>query len=278
VSQEELRLSPPDLFAAGPFAALDFETATPDGRDACSIGVVTFDSDGKITEEFYEKIRPLGGRVAEQNQRVHGLSWKDLEESPSFPEVWERAREIIAPCRAFVAHNAPSDAAVLRKCEEHWKITPRAAMPWICTMKLAASVMPNQPRKLKDLAALFAIPFPSQHEALSDARTAARVFLCLRPLLRSDLSGPATDPPEPDAALLLSRIQSLEADLARLAPQPPPLELRLQEDLRGRGRAFRIVQGPHTARAFTEALTLSAAARPHWWRGWFAANEHLSRK
>ena len=94
------------------FAAIDFETANGQRSSICSVGLVIV-RDGEVKERIYRLIRPRPNYYTEFCTRVHGLTYHDTIEAPSFPEVWE---ELAPYCTGlpFVAHNSPFDEGCLR--------------------------------------------------------------------------------------------------------------------------------------------------------------------
>lgn len=75
------------------FAAIDFETANRERSSVCSVGIVIV-KDGKITDKIYRLIRPYPNYYSYWNTQVHGLTFNDTAQAPTFPEVW---REIAPP-------------------------------------------------------------------------------------------------------------------------------------------------------------------------------------
>ena len=75
------------------FAAIDFETANFERGSACSVGVVVV-RDGKVADTFYSLIQPEPNYYNYWCTRVHGLTRKDTDDAPIFPEEcprWWRA-------------------------------------------------------------------------------------------------------------------------------------------------------------------------------------------
>jgi DNA polymerase-3 subunit epsilon len=75
------------------FIALDFETANNDRSSACAIGLVKVEN-GKIVAKESRLINPhtnfLHFCVA-----VHGLTEVDVEDAPSFDEVWQELSPLL---------------------------------------------------------------------------------------------------------------------------------------------------------------------------------------
>ena len=67
------------------FAAIDFETANNRRNSACSVSIVTV-RDNEIEDQVTYLIRPPT-RYFEFTD-IHGISWEDVEDMPSFGELW----------------------------------------------------------------------------------------------------------------------------------------------------------------------------------------------
>ena len=68
------------------FVALDFETANQYRSSVCSIGLV-FVENSKITETFYELIKPCPNYYSPFCTQIHGLSQSDTKNARLFPEI-----------------------------------------------------------------------------------------------------------------------------------------------------------------------------------------------
>ena len=74
------------------FAAIDFETADYWRDSACSVGLVLVE-DKCIAERYYRLIRPPRKNFVFSH--IHGLTWDDVRDSPSFRKLWPDLRDII---------------------------------------------------------------------------------------------------------------------------------------------------------------------------------------
>jgi DNA polymerase-3 subunit epsilon len=82
--------------------------------------------------------------------------------------------------RKIVAHNESFDRSVLRQCIAHYGLSSQGLFlhkNWDCTVKISRS-LGYAPNKLSDCCARFNIPL-QHHEALSDARACAKLYLQL---------------------------------------------------------------------------------------------------
>ena len=129
---------------------------------------------------------------------VHGITWERVKDAPRFEEVWgeiDAALRRHAP-KVLVAHNAPFDEGIIRasllrfykKREDDYDLSPLP--PFRCTLDLARSHWRMSPANLAAVSNAMSIPL-THHDAESDARAAARVFLAA---LRDGV-GPKRYPP-----------------------------------------------------------------------------------
>ena len=158
------------------FVAIDFETATHHMYSACSVGIVTVEN-GIITDEFTTLIQPPDNFYSHHNINVHGITPKDTQNFGTFKdhyiEIYKRLLH-----RKVVAHNESFDRNVLRRSISHYGLSSqglRLHRDWECTVKIYRS-LGFHPNKLSDCCARLNIPL-NHHEALSDARACAKLYL-----------------------------------------------------------------------------------------------------
>lgn len=101
------------------FVAIDFETANGRRSSVCSVGIVIV-RDGVIVDRFYSLIQPAPNYYTYWTTEVHGLTRRDTDGQPTFPEVWAQVAEKIKGL-PLVAHNRPFDEQYLRSMI--WNIT-----------------------------------------------------------------------------------------------------------------------------------------------------------
>ncbi|MEI3451884.1 MAG: exonuclease domain-containing protein [Bilophila wadsworthia] len=109
------------------YAALDFETADYQPDSACAVGSPKV-SEGRIVDTLYSLIRPPRGRVL--FTWVHGITWKDVCDSPTFGEFWPQMAAFLGDVTHLVAHNAPFDRRVLEACCQAYGL-PHPQWPFI---------------------------------------------------------------------------------------------------------------------------------------------------
>lgn len=94
------------------FAAIDFETANNERTSVCSVGIVVY-RDGKKVDDFYSLIKPEPEYYNYWCTQVHGLTRRDTENAPIFPEVWKLVEPKIQGL-PLVAHNKAFDESCLK--------------------------------------------------------------------------------------------------------------------------------------------------------------------
>ena len=88
------------------YVALDFETADYQPDSACAVGLAKVRG-GEVVDTLYSLIRPPRRRVL--FTWVHGITWKDVQGSPTFLEFWPQMASFLQGVTHLVAHNAPFD-------------------------------------------------------------------------------------------------------------------------------------------------------------------------
>lgn len=154
------------------FTAIDFETADYGRDSACSVALVHVRG-GRIVDQRVQLLRPPRRRFV--FTYIHGLTWEDVKEAPTFAEAWPDLAPLCEGSKFMAAHNAPFDKSVLRACCEAAGLT-MPALPFQCTVKMARAAWDVFPTKLPHVCDRLGIPL-DHHEALSDARACAQIVL-----------------------------------------------------------------------------------------------------
>lgn len=162
-------LSPDD------FVAIDFETSGRTNDSACAVGLVRI-TGGQIGDTYYTLIRPPSPVVL--FTWVHGLTWQDLKDAPTFPEVWPEMAAFMKGASGLVAHNAPFDRSVLYGCCASFGCA-YPGLPFYDTLKGARRCLPPGSKSLDHVCSYFHIEL-NHHQALSDAEACARIFVELQ--------------------------------------------------------------------------------------------------
>ncbi len=156
------------------FLSLDFETASRHRGSVCAIGLVHVVND-EIVEEKYSLVRPLDPYFDPFCESVHGISWEDVKNEPTFEELWPELLGYFQD-NLVIAHNASFDISVLRHALDQYHL-PYPTMEYNCTVNIAKKTWPEFFNyKLNTIAHYLDLTF-EHHHALEDARVAANILL-----------------------------------------------------------------------------------------------------
>lgn len=158
------------------FTAIDFETATGAPESICAVGIVTVEN-GLIVEEYSTLIQPPNNEYWYRNIMCHGIKPVQTLEAKTFDDVFpEIHRRLFG--RTLVAHNEAFDRNVLKKTMKYYglyydelEISDR----WECTCRIYRA-KGYKPANLKYCSDRNNIAL-NHHEALSDARACAQLYL-----------------------------------------------------------------------------------------------------
>lgn len=182
---------------------LDTETTgfnAPDGRAGRLVQLAWVRLDrGREVETGNLLVRPDGFTIPADAVAVHGITTEQAhDEGIALQDVLDRMEAAAVGCRVLVAHNAAFDRGVLR---DEWRrlgrTSPLEAYRWACTKEAGTDVcrIPNHHGwkwpTLEELHHhLFGTSVEDAHDALVDARAAARCWQRLREL------DAGSDPPQ----------------------------------------------------------------------------------
>lgn len=156
------------------FTAIDFETAT--GFHPCSVGIVSVEN-GIIVDEFVSLIKPPRNEYSPYTIAVHGIYPHHTINAKTFKEVFPEIQKRLQN-RVVVAHNESFDRNVLAKSMAlnglDYSLL-NIGLRWECTVKIFKG-KGIKPTKLSDCCREFNIEL-NHHEALSDARACAKLYL-----------------------------------------------------------------------------------------------------
>lgn len=162
------------------FVAVDFETANSDLTSACAMGIAVV-RNGCLTESTSYLIRPPSSEFV--FTYLHGLTWEDVCEAPSFCDLWDDLRERLS-LEILVAHNAIFDKSVFSECLRHYGIQ-HPVNPFLCSMQLAKRAFGFRRLKLDYVCKHLKIAL-RHHDAESDAQAAANIIIKAAPRLGTD--------------------------------------------------------------------------------------------
>lgn len=155
---------------ASEYAVVDVETANPARRSICQIGLVLMCGTEEVSAASWF-VDPKGPLTLTW---IHGITEDMLRGAPSFPDLYPTLIETIGG-RPIVSHSE-FDPQAFRACTSHYDL-PEIVGPWIDSMDMLIHIH-DRPRPqsyaLDDICEAYGIPL-KHHDALSDARAAARI-------------------------------------------------------------------------------------------------------
>lgn len=155
------------------FTAIDFETANSYRGSACSIGLVKVEN-GIIADRFSYLIKPEPFVFDPFNVSIHGISGEDVQDAPSFSELWPTLLSRISG--PLVAHNASFDMSVLRRVMDDSSLQ-YPDTDYFCTRVISALAWPDYPTyALSHIANTLGISF-AHHDAEEDAFACAAIAI-----------------------------------------------------------------------------------------------------
>ena len=154
------------------FAAIDFETANYSHSSVCSVGIVIV-KNGEIVDTFYSLIKPEPNYYNYWCTQVHGLTHKDTDSAPLFPDVWKQIEPKIQGL-PLVAHNKAFDESCLRAVFRCYQMD-YPEYPFFCTCIASrrhfGKSLPNH--QLHVVAEACGFQLKNHHHALADAEACA---------------------------------------------------------------------------------------------------------
>lgn len=157
------------------FNSIDFETADSTRFSPCELAIVQV-RDGLIIGEHRWKIKPPCWPYFDDfNIDIHGLGPKDVEDSPTFDQLWPEIKEYFEG-QLVVAHNASFDISVLCQTLAHYQIEA-PSLRYICSYITSKHSWPGHWGYGLDALCYTHKIRLNHHNALSDAKATAKLFL-----------------------------------------------------------------------------------------------------
>ncbi len=155
------------------YIAFDVETPNRYNNRMSAIGISVVE-DGRIVDSFFSLVDP------EQpfdrfNTQLTGIDSEAVAGAPTFDGLWPRIEPLLSS-GILVAHNAPFDMGVLKKCLRAYGIEWRAQAPAVCTVRMGRRLLPDVSHRLNDMCAYYGIDL-RHHRADSDSRACALLLL-----------------------------------------------------------------------------------------------------
>ena len=158
----------------GNFAAVDLDTANGSRSSICRIGVIVVKG-GKITNRFYSLVEPIPNHYTDWTSEVHGLTNKDTDGKPKFPEVWAQVSDLIKGL-PLVAHNRIFDEACLRAAFAAYGME-YPAYDFYCTLKASRKYLDLPSHRLHTVAEACGFNLTSRQDVLASAEACAAIAL-----------------------------------------------------------------------------------------------------
>ena len=153
------------------FAAIDFETANSERSSVCSVGMVIV-RNNEIVDSFYSLINPEPNYYNYWCTKVHGLTSRDTDDAPVFPEVWKQIAPLIEGL-PLVAHNSPFDESCLKAVFRVYQMD-YPDYKFYDTLSMARRTMKGlENHQLHTVAATCGYQLDNHHHALADAEACA---------------------------------------------------------------------------------------------------------
>ena len=149
------------------FTAIDFETAHGKRWSICQVGLVRVEN-GNITNELSILVQPPNNFYWDRFIDIHGITPQTTKHAPTFDKIWHKVEPFIKN-QAVVAHNGFCfDFPVLAQTLQYYGLEVPEYNKH-CTYRLFRN-------NLAALCMKYNIPL-NHHEALSDARACAKLFV-----------------------------------------------------------------------------------------------------
>jgi DNA polymerase-3 subunit epsilon len=140
----------------------------------CSVGIVIV-RNGEIVDKFYSLIQPSPNYYTSWTTDVHGLTRRDTDGMPTFPEVWAQIADKIKGL-PLVAHNKAFDESCLKAVFEEYDMEyPK--YQFYCTLTAARRNLKLPSNQLHVVAEACGYDLANHHHALADAEACAAIAL-----------------------------------------------------------------------------------------------------
>ena len=113
------------------YIAFDVETPNRYNDRISAIGIAVVE-DGEIVHNFYSLVNPETG-FDWFNTQLTGIDEAAVADAPTFAELWDQIEPIMGS-GILVAHNAPFDMSVLKKCLQAYGIDWQPMVSYLCTV------------------------------------------------------------------------------------------------------------------------------------------------
>jgi DNA polymerase-3 subunit epsilon len=130
---------------------------------------------GEIVDKFYSLIKPVPNYYTYWTTEVHGLTNRDTNNAPTFPEVWAQVADKLKGL-PLVAHNKAFDESCLKAVFEEYDME-YPDYQFYCTLMASRRCMNLKHHNLHIVAAACGYDLENHHHALADAEACAAIAL-----------------------------------------------------------------------------------------------------
>lgn len=165
---------------------LDFETTGLKDSAAVSLAMIRIEDD-RIKCAKYYLINPQK-EIDYGAYKVHGISQKDVEDKPTFAEIWGDISQYISG-QILVGHNIQFDAGVVKREIKRYGLFCKP-FKTVCTCKNAKKFINKENisnYKLDTVCDYFGINMGTHHDARDDTDACRLIFNQLRTLGELDI-------------------------------------------------------------------------------------------
>ncbi len=155
------------------YIVFDVETPNRYNSRISAIGINTVE-DGSITDSYFSYVNPQQ-HFDWFNTQLTGIDENTVKDAPAFPDLWKSIEPYLSS-GILVAHNAPFDMGVLKKCLGDYGIDWKREVPYCCTVQMGRRLLPGIRHNLDCMCDYYGISL-DHHKADSDARAAALILL-----------------------------------------------------------------------------------------------------
>ena len=155
------------------YVVFDVETPNRENNRMSAIGI-SIVKEGRITREFYSLVNPET-YFDYFNERLTGISEEMVLYEPNFAELWQKIEPLMSD-GILVAHNAPFDMSVLKRCLQAYEIDWKPYVHYLCTVQVGRKHLPDMKHKLDDMCEHYNIAL-EHHHAGSDSHACAEILM-----------------------------------------------------------------------------------------------------
>ena len=156
------------------FTAIDVETSNSDMASICQVGIAVFEN-GKLIEEWSSRVDPEDF-FDSINESIHGISESDVENSPTFPEIYEKIHSFLTDTIA-VSHTHFDRVSLGRAIAKY--SLPALETNWLDSAKVVRRTWDEFSKSgygLANVCEFLDYSF-DHHNALEDAKACGNILL-----------------------------------------------------------------------------------------------------